>query len=171
MILDGWGDRKDADDNAISQARTPCWDQIRQLGCHTSIQTSGEFVGLPAGQMGNSEVGHMNIGAGRIVYQDFSRITKAIQDGSFTENPQLCSAIDTAVKNASTVPVMGLLSPGGVHSHDDHFIAAVQMAADRGAPSYSPCKLQGVGGHNTRRQEKGHQGYGGDMPTVFYAFR
>jgi len=133
MILDGWGDRKDAEDNAISQARTPCWDQIRQLGCHTSIQTSGEFVGLPAGQMGNSEVGHMNIGAGRVVYQDLTRISLALEDGSFTSNPALVNAIEASHENASTLHIMGLLSPGGVHSHEDHFLAMVQMAAAQGA--------------------------------------
>ena len=135
MILDGWGYREETENNAIALGETPCWDELWQRDPHVLIETSGEAVGLPDGQMGNSEVGHMNIGAGRIVYQDFSRITQAIRDGSFTENPQLCSAIDTAVKNTSTVHVMGLLSPGGVHSHDDHFIATVQMAADRGARS------------------------------------
>jgi 2,3-bisphosphoglycerate-independent phosphoglycerate mutase len=135
MILDGWGYREETENNAIALGETPCWDELWQQDPHVLIETSGEAVGLPDGQMGNSEVGHMNIGAGRRVYQDFSRITQAIQDGSFAENPQLCGAIDTAVKNGSTVHVMGLLSPGGVHSHDDHFIATVQMAADRGAPS------------------------------------
>jgi 2,3-bisphosphoglycerate-independent phosphoglycerate mutase len=133
MILDGWGHREDAPDNAISQADTPCWHRIRQLGCHTTIQTSGEYVGLPAGQMGNSEVGHMNIGAGRIVYQDLSRISLAVEDGSFNSNPALVKAIDACRRNASTLHVMGLLSPGGVHSHEDHFLAMVQMAASQGA--------------------------------------
>ncbi len=133
MILDGWGHREDAPDNAISQASTPNWDWLRQNGCHTTIQTSGEFVGLPAGQMGNSEVGHMNIGAGRIVYQDFTRISQAIKDGSFSRNPALVSAITASQKHRSTLHIMGLLSPGGVHSHADHFIAMVQMAAAQGA--------------------------------------
>lgn len=135
MILDGWGYREETENNAIALGDTPCWDEMWQQDPHVLIETSGEAVGLPDGQMGNSEVGHMNIGAGRIVYQDFSRITKAIRDGSFTENPQLCAAIDKAVQKGSTVHVMGLLSPGGVHSHDEHFMAMVQMAADRGAPS------------------------------------
>ena len=85
MILDGWGHREDAADNAISQASTPCWNKIRQTGTFTTIQTSGEFVGLPAGQMGNSEVGHMNIGAGRTVFQNLTRIGNAIEDGSFAK--------------------------------------------------------------------------------------
>lgn len=133
MILDGWGHREDAADNAISQADTPCWDRIRELGCHTTIQTSGEYVGLPAGQMGNSEVGHMNIGAGRVVYQDLTRISLAVKDGSFTNNPALLKAIEASRENASTLHIMGLLSPGGVHSHEDHFFAMVRMAAAQGA--------------------------------------
>ncbi|MBT8049522.1 MAG: 2,3-bisphosphoglycerate-independent phosphoglycerate mutase [Xanthomonadales bacterium] len=135
MILDGWGFREETENNAIALAETPCWDDLRRNDPHTLIETSGEAVGLPHGQMGNSEVGHMNIGAGRIVYQDFSRITKAIQDGSFADNAQLCAAIDAATDNGGTLHIMGLLSPGGVHSHDDHFIATVELAAKRGAPS------------------------------------
>ncbi len=133
MILDGWGQREDAPDNAISQANTPNWDWLRQNGCHTTIETSGEFVGLPVGQMGNSEVGHMNIGAGRIVFQDFTRISLAVEDGSFARNPALVKAITASREHQSTLHIMGLLSPGGVHSHDDHFLAMVQMAADQGA--------------------------------------
>jgi 2,3-bisphosphoglycerate-independent phosphoglycerate mutase len=133
MILDGWGAREDAADNAISLARTPGWDQINSRSCHTTIETSGEFVGLPAGQMGNSEVGHMNIGAGRVVYQDYTRISKAVQDGSFADNPALRKAIDASRDNNSTLHIMGLLSPGGVHSHEDHFLAMVEMAASQGA--------------------------------------
>jgi len=137
MILDGWGAREDAADNAISQANTPHWNQINKLGCHTTIETSGEFVGLPAGQMGNSEVGHMNIGAGRVVYQDYTRISKAVKDGSFTANPALCKAIHASRDNRSTLHIMGLLSPGGVHSHEDHFLAMVAMAASQGAHKIS----------------------------------
>jgi 2,3-bisphosphoglycerate-independent phosphoglycerate mutase len=135
MILDGWGYRDEIRNNAIALADPPCWNEMWTNDPHILIETSGESVGLPDGQMGNSEVGHMNIGAGRVVYQDFSRITKSIRDGRFAENPQLCSAIDTARDNNGTVHVMGLLSPGGVHSHDDHFIATVQLAAERGANS------------------------------------
>jgi len=135
MILDGWGHREETENNAISMAETPCWDQMWSQDPHTLIETSGESVGLPDGQMGNSEVGHMNIGAGRVVYQDFSRITQSIRDGSFVENTQLCSAIDAAIRKGTTVHIMGLLSPGGVHSHDDHFVATVELAAQRGAPS------------------------------------
>jgi 2,3-bisphosphoglycerate-independent phosphoglycerate mutase len=90
-------------------------------------------VGLPDGQMGNSEVGHVNLGAGRIVYQDFTRITKSIQDGEFNNNPVLVKAIDKAVENNKAVHLMGLLSPGGVHSHEEHILAAIDLAAERGA--------------------------------------
>ena len=135
MILDGWGFREGEEHNAIALGNTPCWDNMWQNDPHVLIETSGEAVGLPAGQMGNSEVGHMNIGAGRIVYQDFTRIAQAIRDGSFLENPALCGAIDAAISSGGTVHVMGLLSPGGVHSHDDQFIETVKLAAQRGAPS------------------------------------
>jgi 2,3-bisphosphoglycerate-independent phosphoglycerate mutase len=133
MILDGWGHREDAEDNAISQASTPCWDHIQQLGAQTTIKTSGEFVGLPAGQMGNSEVGHMNIGAGRIVFQSLSSISNAIEDGSFASNQALVKAIAASREKRSTLHIMGLLSPGGVHSHEEHFFAMVKMAAAQGA--------------------------------------
>jgi len=133
MILDGWGHREDAPDNAISQASTPCWNKIQQQGAHTIIKTSGEYVGLPAGQMGNSEVGHMNIGAGRIVFQSLSSISNAIKDGSFKNNPALVKAITASREKRSTLHIMGLLSPGGVHSHEEHFLAMVKMAAAQGA--------------------------------------
>jgi 2,3-bisphosphoglycerate-independent phosphoglycerate mutase len=133
MILDGWGFREERENNAIALGHTPCWDTLWKNDPHSLIETSGESVGLPEGQMGNSEVGHMNIGAGRIVYQDFTRITQSIRDGSFHENPALCAAIDGVARNRGTMHVMGLLSPGGVHSHDDHFIETVRLAAGRGA--------------------------------------
>jgi len=135
MILDGWGSREDAPDNAISCAQTPHWDQLLQTTSHTTIETSGEFVGLPAGQMGNSEVGHMNIGAGRIVFQDFTRINNAVLDGSFSANPALVNAIASSRERTSTLHIMGLLSAGGVHSHEDQFLAMIRMAATQGAHS------------------------------------
>jgi len=133
ITLDGWGHREESDSNAIQQANTPFWNKIWSEQAHTLIQTSGQSVGLPEGQMGNSEVGHMNLGAGRIVYQNFTRITKDIDDGMFEQNPVLCKAIDAAIKNDKAVHLLGLLSPGGVHSHDDHIQAAITMAAKRGA--------------------------------------
>jgi 2,3-bisphosphoglycerate-independent phosphoglycerate mutase len=134
MILDGWGYREDAPDNAISQAHTPCWDRLWADCPHCLLETSGEAVGLPQGQMGNSEVGHMNIGAGRIVYQEFTRISKAIEDRTFFSNPALCGAVDKARPAGGAVHIMGLLSPGGVHSHEDQFLAAVELAHKKGAP-------------------------------------
>jgi len=134
MILDGWGYGPEEGDNAIALADTPCWDELWRDGPHSLIETSGTAVGLPDGQMGNSEVGHMNIGAGRIVFQDYSRVENAIRDGSFQENPQVLAAIQTAVSDNGTVHIMGLLSPGGVHSHEDHFIETVRVAALHGAP-------------------------------------
>ena len=133
IILDGWGHRDPAEDNAISNANTPYWDQIWQQQPKTLINTSGMFVGLPQGQMGNSEVGHMNLGAGRVVYQSLTRIDKDLADGTFNENPVLCAAIDKAVSGSRAVHLMGLLSPGGVHSHEDHILAAAELAARRGA--------------------------------------
>lgn len=132
VILDGWGYREDTVDNAIALAHTPCWNRLWRNDPHALLDTSGESVGLPEGQMGNSEVGHMNIGAGRIVYQDFTRITRSIRDGSFGENPAITGAMDKVKEAGSTLHVMGLLSPGGVHSHDDHFQAAVSVAAASG---------------------------------------
>jgi len=133
MILDGWGYREETDHNAIAQANTPCWDRLWRENPHSLLDTSGEAVGLPAGQMGNSEVGHMNIGAGRIVYQDFTRISLAIRDGSFAQNEAIAAGIDAASQQNGTVHIMGLLSPGGVHSHDEHFQATVRLAHGRGA--------------------------------------
>ncbi len=133
MILDGWGHREARDHNAIALANTPNWDRLWQTASHALIETSGESVGLPAGQMGNSEVGHMNIGAGRIVFQDFTRIEQAIANGSFFDNPVLCKAVDDTQANGGTVHIMGLLSPGGVHSHEEQFFATIRLARQRGA--------------------------------------
>ena len=135
MILDGWGHREETEYNAIRQGNTPCWDEMVENDPHVLIQTSGESVGLPGGQMGNSEVGHMNIGAGRIVYQDFTRIAEAIRDGSFHKNRALRNAIDKARNAGSTVHIMGLLSPGGVHSHEDQFFETILLADGLGAPA------------------------------------
>ncbi len=134
LILDGWGHRESADDNAISQADTPNWDELWASCPHSLLRTDGEAVGLPDGQMGNSEVGHMNIGAGRIVYQELTRITKAVEDGEFQQNPALLDGIARARENGGCLHVMGLLSPGGVHSHEDHMLALLALAEAEGAP-------------------------------------
>ncbi|MGI0154043.1 2,3-bisphosphoglycerate-independent phosphoglycerate mutase [Pseudidiomarina sp. WS423] len=133
IILDGWGHREAVADNAIAAAHTPTMDALWQQCPHTLIDGSGMAVGLPDGQMGNSEVGHVNLGAGRVVYQDFTRISKAISDGDFFANPALTEAVDKAVRADQAVHIMGLLSPGGVHSHEDHLLAMVELAAQRGA--------------------------------------
>ncbi len=133
IILDGWGYREDSDSNAIFHAKTPILDNLKANYPHMLIGTSGMAVGLPEGQMGNSEVGHVNLGAGRVVYQNFTRITKAIDDGEFASNPALCHAVDSATANNNAVHIFGLLSPGGVHSHEDHLIAMIELAKARGA--------------------------------------
>ncbi len=133
VILDGFGHSDSPDYNAIYSANTPVYNQLREQYPHSLISGSGMDVGLPDGQMGNSEVGHMNLGAGRVVYQDFTRITKAIQDGDFFTNPALTKAVDQAVAQSKAVHILGLLSEGGVHSHQDHLIAMIELAAQRGA--------------------------------------
>jgi 2,3-bisphosphoglycerate-independent phosphoglycerate mutase len=133
LILDGWGYREERDSNAILQANTPVMDKLWAEYPHTLISGSGLDVGLPDGQMGNSEVGHVNLGSGRVVYQDFTRITKAIQDGDFFTNPVLVEATQAAIRQGKAVHLMGLLSPGGVHSHEDHIIAMIDLAKQQGA--------------------------------------
>jgi len=133
LILDGWGYREQIENNAIAQANTPVMDSLWQQYPHSLISGSGLDVGLPDGQMGNSEVGHVNLGSGRVVYQDFTRITKAISDGDFFENQALVSAVQQAVAADKAVHIMGLLSPGGVHSHEDHLLAMVKLAEQHGA--------------------------------------
>ncbi|MBV7550699.1 2,3-bisphosphoglycerate-independent phosphoglycerate mutase, partial [Pseudomonas sp. PDM26] len=118
LILDGWGHREDPADNALAQATLPNWHRLLANAPHTLIHTEGRHVGLPDGQMGNSEVGHMNLGAGRIVYQDLTRIDAAIEDGSFFANAELVAACEAAKADGKTLHVFGLLSPGGVHSHE-----------------------------------------------------
>ncbi len=134
LILDGWGEREDPTDNAIAQARLPNWRRLMADCPHTLVHTEGRHVGLPDGQMGNSEVGHMNIGAGRIVYQDLTRIDAAIEDGSFDHNVELNAACAAATHAGGTLHLMGLLSPGGVHSHENHILAMVALAAKQGVP-------------------------------------
>ena len=133
IILDGWGYREEVSDNAIANASTPTWDRLWRDAPRTLISGSGVDVGLPEGQMGNSEVGHMSLGSGRVVFQSISRIDRAIADGSFDSNPAYCTAIDAAVASGGAVHVMGLMSPGGVHSHDRQILAALRLAAARGA--------------------------------------
>lgn len=133
IILDGWGYRETDQYNAINAARKPNWDKIWQSYPHTLIDGSGSAVGLPDGQMGNSEVGHLNMGAGRLVRQDYTRVEKSINDGDFYSNTVLVAALQKAIKNNKAIHIMGLLSPGGVHSHEQHIFAMLKLAVDLGA--------------------------------------
>jgi 2,3-bisphosphoglycerate-independent phosphoglycerate mutase len=133
IVLDGWGYNEDRHYNAILHAKKPCWDKLWQEKPHTLIKGSGSYVGLPNGQMGNSEVGHLNLGAGRVVYQEFTRVSRAIRTGSFFTNQTLTDAVDMAVNNNKAVHILGLLSDGGVHSHEEHIQAMAKLAAERGA--------------------------------------
>lgn len=130
LILDGWGYREENTTNAIALAHKPNWDNLWQTYPHTTISGSGHCVGLPHGQMGNSEVGHMNMGAGRIVYQDLTRIDDAIVNGDFLQNPILLAAIKQTKTTHRALHIMGLVSPGGVHSHENHLHALLKMLAD-----------------------------------------
>ncbi|MDI6004523.1 2,3-bisphosphoglycerate-independent phosphoglycerate mutase [Cobetia marina] len=133
IILDGYGHSEEEKDNAILAANTPVMDRLRQQYPSDLIHTDGGHVGLPDGQMGNSEVGHMNLGAGRIVYQDFTRITKAVRENALKDNTVLTAPLDAAIAAGRAVHLIGLLSPGGVHSHEDHILAMADLAAERGA--------------------------------------
>ncbi|MFN8591851.1 MAG: 2,3-bisphosphoglycerate-independent phosphoglycerate mutase [Thermomicrobiales bacterium] len=134
VILDGWGIGRDEPGNAVLHARTPTMDHLWATYPHASLLTSGEDVGLPAGQMGNSEVGHTNIGAGFVVYQWLTRIDRAVARGEFAANPALNGAIDRALATGGTVHLLGLVSDGGVHSHMRHLEALLRLAAARGVP-------------------------------------
>ncbi len=132
IILDGWGYSKESEFNAISHARKPAWDRFWANYPHTLISASGTDVGLPDRQMGNSEVGHMNIGSGRIVEQDFTRITRAVEDGSFYHNATLRAPLQAAARNGKSLHILGLLSPGGVHSHQEHIFALIELGVQCG---------------------------------------
>jgi 2,3-bisphosphoglycerate-independent phosphoglycerate mutase len=134
IILDGWGYSEETDFNAIAAARKPVWDRLWRRYPHSLIRTSGASVGLPGEQMGNSEVGHLNLGAGRVVYQEFTRVSRSIKTGTFFTNATLTDAVDEAIAGNAAVHVIGLLSHGGVHSHEDHIHAMLKLAVERGAP-------------------------------------
>ena len=144
IIMDGFGIAPPADDNAVTLANTPVLDGLFRDYAHTTLSASGLDVGLPAGQMGNSEVGHTNIGGGRVVFQDLPRISRAIEDGSFFQNEAYNKAMDNCLQNGSSLHLYGLLSDGGVHSHIDHLYALLQMAKDKGLTRvYIHCFLDG----------------------------
>lgn len=144
MILDGYGLNEKSDGNAVALAKTPVMDELMRTCPFVRGNASGMAVGLPEGQMGNSEVGHLNMGAGRIVYQELTRITKEIQDGTFFENPALLSAVENCKKNNSALHLMGLLSDGGVHSHNTHLYGLLELAKRNGLEKvYVHCFLDG----------------------------
>ena len=126
--MDGWGINPRKEGNAIALARTPNIDKLAQTWPHTAVKTSGEAVGLPEGQMGNSEVGHQNIGAGKRVLQDYTRVSESIKDGTFFHNPALLKAVEHVKKNGSQLHICGLLGNGGVHAHESHLEALLQLA-------------------------------------------
>lgn len=132
VILDGWGYSKSDYFNAIKNANTPAWDSIWNEFPKTLINASSLEVGLPKGQMGNSEVGHVNIGSGRIIYQELTKIDKAIEEKTFSDNKVLCDAIDNVISHDSSLHLMGLLSPGGVHSHEEHIFEMIKIAKQKG---------------------------------------
>jgi 2,3-bisphosphoglycerate-independent phosphoglycerate mutase len=134
VVLDGWGYRESREGNAIALANTPTWDRLWSRGSGTLLQASGLAVGLPEGQMGNSEVGHLNLGAGRVVMQDLVRINTAIQDGSFFTNPRLVEACERVKRSAGTLHLTGLIGSGGVHAQDQHLFALIELAARQRVP-------------------------------------
>ena len=133
-VLDGWGHRRECEDNAICQARMPVWNRLLAECPHALLDASAHEVGLPAGQMGNSEVGHMNLGAGRVVTQDLPRIDQAVADGSLAKNAVLADFVAKLQKSQGRAHMLGLLSPGGVHSHQDHLAALARVIAGSGVP-------------------------------------
>jgi len=142
-ILDGWGDRAESDANAIALAQTPVWDRMVQALPKAQLDASAEDVGLPGGQMGNSEVGHMNLGAGRVVMQDLPRIDAAVKDGTLATNEHLVQFIETLRNSGGKCHLMGLLSPGGVHSHQDQMVALVQVLSAAGISVYLHAFMDG----------------------------
>jgi 2,3-bisphosphoglycerate-independent phosphoglycerate mutase len=133
IVLDGWGYSEHREANAILNAETPVWNRLWSEHPHLLIRCSGTDVGLPGGQMGNSEVGHLNLGAGRVVYQEFTRISRSIKSGAFFTNHTLTQAVDKAIAGDKAVHILGLLSPGGVHSHEEQLQAMAKLAVERGA--------------------------------------
>src|SRR5262245_51629804 len=135
VILDGWGWREDPADNAILQADTPSFDRLWSTCPHAFLRTSGKDVGLPPGQMGNSEVGHLNIGAGRLVMQDLPRINDAIESGGIARMPALVGLIERLRQTGGTCHLIGLVSPGGVHSHQGQAVALAKILVDARVPT------------------------------------
>src|ERR1044072_2888233 len=134
VVLDGWGWREEAADNAVREAKTPTFSRLWANGPHAFLRTDGRDVGLPDGQMGNSEVGHLNIGAGRVVMQDLPRIGDAIRDGSIADAPALKRLTEALKETGGACHLLGLVSPGGVHAHQDHAAALAGLLTEAGVP-------------------------------------
>ncbi|MCK5190057.1 MAG: 2,3-bisphosphoglycerate-independent phosphoglycerate mutase, partial [Methylococcales bacterium] len=132
LILDGFGHSTEQKNNAIAMAKTPCWDKLQKECPVTLLDCAGDSVGLPDQQMGNSEVGHLHIGSGRLMRQELSKVSTAVKDGSFFSNEVLCKAVDEAINKGKALHIMGLLSPGGVHSHEAQIAAMAELAVKRG---------------------------------------
>jgi 2,3-bisphosphoglycerate-independent phosphoglycerate mutase len=144
VVLDGWGYRESTEGNAVRLAQTPTWDRLWAKAPRTLLDASGRAVGLPAGQMGNSEVGHLNLGAGRVVMQDLVRVTAAVEDGTFFENPAFVAACARVKQRGGTLHLMGLVGDGGVHAHQDHAVALVDLAQKQGISKVAlHCLLDG----------------------------
>ena len=144
MILDGYGLNPNCEHNAVCEGKTPVMDQLMSQCPFVKGQASGMYVGLPDGQMGNSEVGHMNMGAGRVVYQELTRITKSIQDGDFFRIPEFLTAVENCKKHDSALHLFGLVSDGGVHSHLTHIYGLLELAKRNGLKKvYVHCFLDG----------------------------
>ena len=144
MILDGWGISKQTEGNAIAQSSTPNMDKLLSQYTHSQLLCSGEAVGLPDGQQGNSEVGHLNLGAGRVVYQELTRINKAVREHTLQENVAFQQVMDGCIASGKPLHLMGLVSPGGVHSHSDHLYGLLELARDKNVPQvYVHCFLDG----------------------------
>src|ERR1700742_1518681 len=133
-VLDGWGFREDAEDNAITRAKGPNFNKAWKECPHALLEASEEFVGLPKGQIGNSEVGHMNLGAGRVIFQDLPLIDRAIANNELGPNPALQDLIAKLKKSGGACHIMGLASPGGVHAHQDHMVALAREVTKAGVP-------------------------------------
>ena len=167
-VLDGWGHRAETEHNAIALAETPVWDRLCAARPYGLLATAGAAVGLPEGQMGNSEVGHMTIGAGRVILQDLPRIDAAVADGSLAQNPALLSLIRRLQESGGRCHLMGLVSPGGVHSHQDHVAALARMVSGAGVPVAIHAFLDGrdVPPRSAIDNFPGFEDSLGDLPNV-----
>ena len=145
VIIDGYGKNPNPEGNAVAEAKKPNLDKLMMTCPNSNVDASGESVGLPDGQMGNSEVGHTNMGAGRIVYQDLTRITKSIEDGDFFSIPEFSEAIDNVIKNNKKLHILGLVSDGGVHSHQRHLYGLLELCKRKGLDNnvFVHCLLDG----------------------------